>query len=82
MHGLSTFGHICHAILKGACDYRADRLRTLAADFRAPVYPGVTLSTQLWFDGEAIRFETRVLERDVIVIANGLAIRTWGRAPS
>jgi len=82
MHGLSTFGHICHAILKGACDYRADRLRTLAADFRAPVYPGVTLSTQLWFDGEAIRFETRVLERDGIVIANGLAIRTRGRAPS
>jgi acyl dehydratase len=75
MHGLSTFGHICHAILKGACDYQADRLRSLAADFRAPVYPGETLSTRLWFDGETIHFETRVRERDVIVIANGLAVR-------
>ena len=75
MHGLSTFGHICHAILQGACDYQTDRLRTLAADFRAPVYPGETLSTQLWFDGGTVHFETRALERDVIVIANGLAIR-------
>ncbi len=75
MHGLSTFGHICHAILKGACDYQANRLRSLAADFRAPVYPGETLSTRLWFDGETVHFETRVRERDVIVIANGLAVR-------
>jgi len=39
------------------------------------VYPGETLTTQLWFDGETVHFETRALERDVIVIANGLAIR-------
>lgn len=75
MHGLSIFGHICYAILQGACDYQTDRLRTLAADFQAPVYPGETLSTQLWLDGGTVHFETRALERDVIVIANGFAIR-------
>lgn len=74
MHGLSTWGHACHAVIKGICDYESERLRSFAARFSAPVYPGETLRTRIWHGGNNdIQFETRALGRDVIVLANGSA---------
>ena len=34
---------------------------------------GETIRTELWPDGERISFRARVLERDVVVLNNGLA---------
>jgi acyl dehydratase len=73
MHGLSTWGHACHAVVRGACDGDPDRLRAFAANFTAPVYPGETLRTDIWVDGDAIRFTTCAQERDVVVLGNGSA---------
>ena len=73
MHGLSTYGHACHAVLQGACEYDVARLRAFGAEFSAPAYPGDNLETSLWIDGGAIAFETRVPERDALVLANGHA---------
>ena len=75
MHGLSTFGHVCHAVLRGACDDQPERLCAIAADFRAPVYPGETLLVRIWLDGGRINFDALVPERDVVVVANGTATR-------
>jgi acyl dehydratase len=41
--------------------------------FSAPVYPGETISTEMWTDGGEVGFRVRVLERDVVVLNNGLA---------
>jgi acyl dehydratase len=41
--------------------------------FSAPVYPGETIRTELWPDGERVSFRARVVERDVVVLNNGLA---------
>lgn len=70
LHGLCTFGVICHAILSGLLDYDAARLKRMKLRFSAPVYPGETIAVDLWRDGS---FQARVPERGVLVATNGLA---------
>jgi len=71
LHGLCTLGHAGHAILKTACDYDASRLASLAVRFTSPVFPGETLRTEMWHEGGALAFRSRVLERDAVVLGNG-----------
>lgn len=70
LHGLCTFGVICHAILRGLLDDEATRLKAMKLRFSAPVYPGETIAVDLWRDGS---FQARVPERGVLVATNGLA---------
>ena len=45
----------------------------MAGRFSAPVFPGETIRTELWRDGEVVSFRARVLERDVVALNNGRA---------
>lgn len=45
LHGLCTFGVVGRAVVAAACDGDESRLRSLAAQFRRPVWPGETLRT-------------------------------------
>lgn len=72
LHGLCTLGVAGHALLKAA-DYAPERLASIHARFTAPVYPGETLTTDIWRDGAQWSFRTRVVERDVVVLGNGRA---------
>ena len=69
LHGLCTLGVVTHALLRGLCDYDPTALKALDLRFSAPVFPGETIRTEIWRDGG---FRARVLERDVIVVNNGL----------
>lgn len=40
----------------------------LQAQFAMYVFPGETLQTEMWHEGQSIIFQTRVLERDVLAI--------------
>jgi acyl dehydratase len=73
LHGLATFGVAGHALLKSICDYDPVRLANIAARYSAPVFPGETIRTEIWRDGNVISFRARVAERDVIAINNGRA---------
>ncbi len=73
LQGLGTFGVAGHAILRSVCDYDPSRLRSIAGRFSAPVYPGETIRTEIWRDGDVVSFRTRVVERDVVAINNGRA---------
>lgn len=70
LHGLCTLGVVTHAVLRGLCGYDPARLRALSLRFSAPVFPGETIRTEIWASGG---FRARVLERDIIVVNNGLA---------
>ena len=72
LHGLCTFGCAVHALLAVMCDYDPARFGAMDARFTAFVYPGETLRTEIWNDGS---FRTRAVERDKIVIGNGLFSR-------
>ena len=73
LHGLATFGVAGHAVLKSVCGYDPARLTAIAGRFSAPVYPGETIRTEIWRDGNVVSFRARVVERDVIAVNNGRA---------
>lgn len=73
LHGLCTFGVATHAILKTLCDYDPARFHRIRLRFSAPVYPGETIRTEIWRDGNKVAFRCRSVERDLVVINNGYA---------
>ena len=74
LHGLCTLGVAGRAILETCCEYDPARFKSLALRFSSPVYPGETIRTEMWRDGETVSFRARVPERDVIVLNNGKAV--------
>jgi len=73
LHGLASFGVAGHALLKCVCDYDPARLTAMAGRFSAPVFPGETIRTEIWRDGNVASFRARVVAREVIAINNGRA---------
>ena len=73
LHGLLTFGVTGRALVKGCCGGDPARLRSMQVRFSAPVFPGETIRTEMWRDGEFVSFRARAKERDVVVLNNGLA---------
>lgn len=69
LHGLCTFGCAGHALLAVLCDHDPARFGSMDARFTAHVFPGETLRTEIWADGS---FRTIAVERDKVVIGNGL----------
>ncbi len=74
LHGLCTYGITCRAVLQAITDFDPDQILSHQARFSAPVFPGETISVDLWRDGKAISFEARVGAREVKVIRNGLTV--------
>ena len=74
LHGLCTYGITCRAVLQAITGYDPDQIASHQARFSAPVFPGDTITVDLWQDGRAISFEARVKERGATVIKNGLTM--------
>ena len=74
LHGLCTYGISCRAVLQAFAGYDPARIRSHYARFSAPIFPGETLTFDLWRDGEVISFEGRVAERGVTALKNGRAV--------
>ena len=74
LHGLCTFGITCRAVLQAYADFDPARVKAHQARFSAPVFPGETVSVDLWRDGEVVAFEARVKEREAVVIKNGKSV--------
>lgn len=75
LHGLCTYGIAARAVLKLCCDNDPLGLAEFNARFSSPVYPGETIRTEIWRDGAVISFRARVVERDSVVLTNGVARR-------
>lgn len=73
LHGLSTMGLAARALIHLCCDGDAARLSSISVRFTAPVYPGDTIRTELWRDGNDLFFRASVPERGLIVIDGGQA---------
>jgi acyl dehydratase len=52
LHGLCTYGFVARALIASRLGGDGDRLRSLDAQFRKPVWPGETLLTEGWDLGE------------------------------
>jgi acyl dehydratase len=71
LHGLCSYGICCSAIVRTLCDFDPQRIRSLRVRFSQPVFPGETIVTEMWRDGDVVSLRARVRERDVIVIDHG-----------
>ena len=74
LHGLCTLGVATHAILRTCCDYQPERLMELDLRFSAPVYPGDTIRTDIWRDGDVLSFRATAVEQEKVVLNNGRAV--------
>jgi acyl dehydratase len=73
LHGRCTFSIAGHAILKTVCGYDPARFVAMEGRFSSPVYPGETIRTEMWQDGNAVSFRSTVPARGVTVLNNGRA---------
>lgn len=74
LHGLCTYGHAVRAVVTSMLDHDPDGIREIEGRFSAPVYPGETIRTEMWRDGNVISFRCFVTERDLLVINNGKVV--------
>lgn len=73
LHGLATFGMAARAILARLCDGQPGRIQTLRVRFRAPVYPGDILRTEMWRSNLEVDFRTIAVNRHSVVLEGGRA---------
>jgi len=73
LHGRCTFSIAGHALLKTLCGYDAARFVAMEGRFSSPVYPGETVRTEMWRDGNVVSFRSTVPARGVTVLNNGRA---------
>ena len=71
LHGLCTYGVTCRAVLQEYCDFDPTKIKSHQVRFSSPVFPGETITVDLWKDGDVVSFEARVKSRGVTVVKNG-----------
>jgi acyl dehydratase len=71
LHGLCTYGIACRAVLQTICDFDYTLITGFDARFSAPVFPGDTIRTDMWQEGNVVSFQCTAVERDSVVIRNG-----------
>lgn len=73
LHGLCSFGYAGYAIVAAIDPGMTVGLRAIAARFSAPVFPGETITLQMWRNDAEIRFRGIVASRGTIILDNGVA---------
>jgi len=74
LHGLCTYGYVARAVTKHLADGHGARLRSLAAQFRKPVWPGDTIVTQGWvLEGGKVALQASVKGKPDPVLTGGYA---------
>lgn len=71
LHGLCSYGTACRSVLQTICKYDHTLITGFDVRFSSPVFPGETIVTDMWKDGNVVSFRSKVKERDVVVINNG-----------
>lgn len=71
LHGLCTMGVAARALYKRYCGGDPAKFKSIRVRFASPCFPGETLETVMWESGNTVLFQTRVKERNVVVIDGG-----------
>jgi acyl dehydratase len=66
-----TAGIACRAVLKTICDYDYTLIKSFDVHFTGAVYPGETLTTDMWQERNVVSFRCTVRERNAVVLDNG-----------
>lgn len=71
LHGLCTFGIAAKHILSNVLKNDVGKFKSIKARFAKHVFPGETLETIVWKEGDKAIFVVRIVERDELAITNG-----------
>ncbi len=71
LHGLCSFGVVCKAVVDEALDGDVSRVAGYRARFSGVAYPGETLVTSIWDEGDHMLVTAMTVERGKPVISNG-----------
>jgi len=74
IHGLCTYGTACRTVIREVCGYDHTQIEEFDVRFSAPVFPGETIVTEMWRDGNVLSFQCKLKERDATVIKNGKCV--------
>lgn len=70
LHGLATFGYVCRAVVRNSCAGDPSRLQSLTAQFKRPVWPGDTLRTDGYVEGNRVLLESFADDRSEAVLGS------------
>lgn len=74
LHGLATYGLVAKALVDELLDADAARLDALSVRFAGPLFPGETLRTSIWRDGDRLLLQADCPEReDAAVLTHATA---------
>ncbi len=70
LHGLCSYGIVCKAVVDGALDGATEKVARYQARFAGVVFPGETIVTSLWKEGNQVLVAAKSKERNTPVITN------------
>jgi acyl dehydratase len=70
LHGLCTFGVVCKAVVDNALNGDVTKVGRYQARFSGVVYPGETIETSMWREGDQVLLRAVAKERGAPVLTN------------
>jgi len=70
LHGLCSYGVVCKAVVDTVFDGDTTKVGRYQVRFAGVVFPGETIVTSMWKEGDKILVEAKTKERDTPVITN------------
>lgn len=70
LHGLCSYGIVCKAVVDNALGGDVTSVRSYSARFAGVMYPGETIVTSIWREGDTLLFSAATKERGTAVITN------------
>jgi acyl dehydratase len=73
LHGLCSYGHVGRAVLSEYCDNDPARMTGLEVRFSGVVFPGDSITTEMWDEGDGHIVLQAKTQRGDVVISNAAA---------
>jgi acyl dehydratase len=70
LHGLCTFGIVCKAVVDNVLDGDVTKVARYQVRFAGVVYPGETIVTNVWKEGDQLLIRALVKEREAPALTN------------